>query len=238
MTTEYSRRQELQELFAENDANKRLVEKLKVEKSHLVETVLSLSNEVDELEKAKACEHQKYKNELLKNSELDEKVNNIKLTLCQEVTEVLRDHNIDISIIEIVKNKINAVVQNNSDGLSTTTLSGKSGITTNTISSSGKSPTNRRRNKSVSRDLLDRDDTDSVISSVSTHRSNRSPKKYHSSKKNSPGITKESLDMLNDERGDSPQSKGESKKNVRRTKQVDPETAEIDILKWWDNLFV
>jgi hypothetical protein len=44
--------------------------------------------------------------------------------------------------------------------------------------------------------------------------------------------------MLNDERGDSPQSKGDSKKNVRRTKQVDPETAEIDILKWWDNLFV
>ena len=233
------------------------MEKLKVEKSHLVETVLSLSNEVDELEKAKACEHQKYKNELLKNSELDEKVNNIKLTLSREVTEVLRDHNIDISIIEIVKNKINAVVQNNSDGLSTTTLSGKSGITTNTISSSGKSPTNRRRNKSVSRDLLDRDDTDSVISSVSTHRSNRlyshiyllthshsyfltprSPKKYHSSKKNSPGITKESLDMLNDERGDSPQSKGDHKKNVRRTKQVDPETAEIDILKWWDNLFV
>ncbi len=47
--------------------------------------------------------------------------------------------------------------------------------------------------------------------------------------------------MLNGETNDSPPSKGDYKKrsaNVRRTKQVDPDTAEIDIMKWWDNLFV
>ena len=166
-------------LFTENEANKRLIEKLKVEKSHLVETVLNLSNELDESEKAKADEHQRYKNALFKNSELDEKINTIKLTLCNEVVEVLCEYKVEISIVELVRNKIDDVIHNNFDGLSlsTTTISGKSGITTNTVSSSGnKSPSsgNRRRGKTASRDLLDRDDTDSVVSSVSTHRSNRS----------------------------------------------------------------
>ena len=160
----------------ENEANKRIVEKLKVEKSHLVETVLNLSNELDESEKAKTMEHQRYKNELLKNSELDEKIDSIKLTLCHEVMEVLRQHNVEISIIENIQNKIDEVIHSHCDGLSTTTLSGKSGITTNTVSSGGNKSIpsgNRRKSRPVSRDLLDRDDTDSVISSVSTHRSNR-----------------------------------------------------------------
>ncbi len=89
---------------------------------------------------------------------------------------MLRQHDVDVSIVESVQNKIDEVIHSHFDALSTTTLSGKSGITTNTVSSGGnKSLTNSNRSKSrtVSRDLLDRDDTDSVISSVSTHRSNR-----------------------------------------------------------------
>jgi hypothetical protein len=113
-----------------------------------------------------------------------------------------------------------------------------------------------RSGRRVKKDVLDRDESDSIISSVSTHRSGRPQKVPRSKGSRNPRhatITAENLAILNrlngdrsgpgmDEEGDNNMGnykydREPSRQQVQRTKQSD-QIVTSGMASWWPNLFV
>lgn len=286
---------ELEIMAADRERLIRLVDQLKTEKGHLVDTVLQLSNEVDELQRIRVDDHLKFKQEVLKHSDVDKKLRNAKYKLGMQIVDILRQKSIDTGIIQEIQMVVTNAsmygvrgmmnegvnqqftklqIQKGSDGgpsgdnrlislmhaqanlsnvpLGTTsieqvpTLKGdgateeRSGRLRTSAGTgerkTGKSPGRRKK------DILDRDETDSIISSVSTHRSGRSTGTHKSTgmskSRKGAGITKEALDELDRQCGKPdkpPRANGEDglifdKKKVAKTKEAG---APADRGGWW-----
>jgi len=273
---------ELQVLVEEREKMLKHIEQLKSEKGHLVESVLLLSGEVDDLQKEKAEEQLKFKEEISKYNDFDKKLRTTKYRLGMQIIDVLNNQKIDPIVIQDIQllvtkasmygsrsnddkiisnsnsnnNQDNSIINDNK--ISSSSSSQRSNIdnqlyaalksnvqqqktkneemyierkfsTLETLrdsdnnrnddikkSKSGEMSENRssdgrsRRGKSPGRrrkkDVLEREETDSIISSVSTHRSgkssytnktNQSNKSKKSNKSNGFELTKEALDKLN-----------------------------------------
>lgn len=220
---------EFEVLSVDREKLARLIEQLKVEKTHLVESVLLLSTEVDEANRLRQDDQLKFKQEVLRHAENERAVRAGKYRMGMQVVELLRIRGLDNSI----RQDVNAYVANscassmnfgmpgygekdvNASPESPLSHSGDEGEsrweqttspTNNSVGRSSNSARDRdgrkrrhfRRRRS---EVLARDETDSIISSVSTHRSGATSKnggsnKYLGGKKSHTPITAETLAML------------------------------------------
>ena len=94
---------ELQVLVEEREKMIKHIEQLKSEKGHLVESVLQLSGEVDDLQKEKADEQFKFKEEISKYNDFDKKLRTTKYRLGMQIIDVLNSNKIDPIIIQDIQ---------------------------------------------------------------------------------------------------------------------------------------
>jgi len=211
----------------------RLIEQLKVEKTHLVESVLLLSTEVEEANRLRQDDQFKFKQEVLRHAENERAVRAGKYRMGMQVVELLRIRGLDNSI----RQDVNAYVANSCasslnfgmagygerdfNARGDSSMSPESPHSHSVDDGEGRweqtaSPTNNSVGRSSARErdgrkrrhfrrrrseVLPRDETDSIISSVSTHRSGATSKnggssKYLGNKKSHTPITAETLAML------------------------------------------
>ena len=281
---------ELQVLVEEREKMLKHIEQLKSEKGHLVESVLLLSGEVDDLQKEKAEEQLKFKEELSKYNDFDKKLRTTKYRLGMQIIDVLNSNKVDPIIVQDIQlivtkasmygsrsnddknitnnnnnnnhhqdsniindNKISSSQRSNFDNQLYAALKSnvqqqkttkneeiyierkfstleslrdsdynrnddikksKSGEMSENRSSDGRSRRGKSPGRRRKKDVLEREETDSIISSVSTHRSGKSSytnktsqsnKSKKSNKSNGFELTKEALDKLNNiNQGNSP----------------------------------
>lgn len=273
-----------------------LIEQLKMEKSHLVESVLSLSGEVDDANRARQEDQTKFKQEVLRHGENEKALRASKYRMGMQVVELLKIRGVNNAVCQELNSHIaNACVtptlpsllatsfssslsaaaassSSFSSGMldphapSTENKSGEAGETdgrfhmhtqsndrgggSNSSSRdtddapagntrrrqknhrmSSKSPGRRRRSE-----VLSRDETESIISSVSTHRSgastsaamSKSSSMHHSrhSKAHSTPITAESLALLD-------KQNNEGGRNVSRATAPPPAEVAPRNTNWW-----
>jgi len=242
---------EFEALSVEREKMVRLIDQLKIEKTHLVESVLMLSGEVDDANRLRQDDQLKFKQEVLRHAENERTMRAGKYRMGIQVVELLRIRGIDKSIRQEVNNYIaNSCVASGGVasfesmmGISgrkctnleedaaniinsphyprstssddndtaghfweeTTSPTNNSDIHSVSRSGRGNRPRKRRHYRPKRSEVLGRDETDSIISSVSTHRSGLSaaatPKtngnRYHSgSRRSHTPITAEALAML------------------------------------------
>lgn len=262
-----------------------LIEQLKMEKSHLVESVLNLSGEVDDANRARQEDQTKFKQEVLRHGENEKALRASKYRMGMQVVELLKIRGVNNSVCQELNSHIaNACVtptlpsllatsfassssssqglldphapstENKSSGETeadgrrihvhhTTAASplsaGRDDATTSGSSSrrhhrAGKSPGRRRRSE-----VLDRDETESIISSVSTHRSgastsaamSKSSSMHHSrhNKAHSTPITAETLALLDKQNNEGGRGGG----GGRAAQQPAPEVAPRNVSGGW-----
>ena len=212
---------EFEALSVDREKMSRAIDQLKVEKSHLVESVLLLSTEVDEANRLRQDDQLKFKQEVLRHAENEKAIRSGKYRMGMQVVELLKIRGIDVPICHEVSNYVantcaatasagggagggggpglysnysggrgpfssrgevdsptyaasasfdendNELGGGNCDGNSSSPTNVSDGRSNN-YSHSGRRRRNHRRRRS---EILDRDETDSIISSVSTHRS-------------------------------------------------------------------
>jgi len=291
---------ELEALTADRERMLLLISKLKTEKSHLVETVLNLSNEVDEANRVRLDDQLKFKQEVLKHSEADKAIRSSKYRMGMQVVELLKLRGVDVMVVQEVQMHVtnscviategilinnlkvppppaaagssssSSAAQNNNydtegedDQLSGGGEGGGGGgggggsggggraRSSSRASSSGrrsrqgsKSPGGRRRRN----EPLDRDETESMISSVSTHRSGRSSNSPATTRSTSRGhgrrqkaerstpITAETLAALDRRNGNNSDRIMSDEGGVRApSPEYTKKTAEEP--SWWGRLF-
>lgn len=266
---------ELQVLVEEREKMLKHIDQLKSEKGHLVESVLLLSSEVDDLQKEKADEQAKFKEEISKFADFEKKLRTTKYRLGMQIIDILNTNKVNPVVVQDIQllvtkasmfgsrsideknisnpdesqskatltntntslnekpnfdNQLYAALKSNvqktktqeayverkystletlrdkdkdrNDNLKKT----KSGDILENRSSDGRSRRGKSPGRRRKKDVLEREETDSIISSVSTHRSGKSSytnktsqsnKSKKSTKSNGFELTKEALDKLN-----------------------------------------
>jgi len=258
---------ELQVLVEEREKMIKHIEQLKSEKGHLVESVLLLSGEVDDLQKEKADDQLKFKEEISKFADFEKKLRTTKYRLGMQIIDILNSNKVNPVVVQDVQllvtkasmygsrssedksnsnqelnerspprsnfdNQLYAAIKSNAQAAKAeeryierkfSTLETlrdsdnnrdrnsdlkktKSGDMSENRSSDGRSRRGKSPGRRRKKDVLEREETDSIISSVSTHRSGKSSytnktaqssKSKKSSKSNGFELTKEALDKLN-----------------------------------------
>lgn len=266
---------ELQVLVEEREKMLKHIDQLKSEKGHLVESVLLLSSEVDDLQKERAEEQAKFKEEISKCADFEKKLRTTKYRLGMQIIDILNTNKVNPVVVQDIQllvtkasmfgsrsideknisnqdesqskatitntntslnekpnfdNQLYAALKSNvqktktqeayverkystletlrdkdkdrNDNLKKT----KSGDILENRSSDGRSRRGKSPGRRRKKDVLEREETDSIISSVSTHRSGKSSytnktsqsnKSKKSTKSNGFELTKEALDKLN-----------------------------------------
>lgn len=224
---------EFEALARDRERMMRAVDHLKIEKSHLVESVLSLSNEVDDANRLRQDDQLRFKQEVLRHGENDKAMRASKYRMGMQVVELLKIRGVDQALCQ----EVNAYMANAcavstpvpgtsfggmnwppadhraffTGGGNSTPKGGSMPSTSydenergqleegNTSSPNSEvySSSSRRRRPRRRREMLEREENDSVISSVSTHRSGLSTsatsklggKKYGNSSSKKPSQT-------------------------------------------------
>ena len=206
-TSDVALAREYELLSADRQRMAQLVEQLKMEKEHLIESVVNLSNEVDEVQRARYDDNLKFKQEMLRHSEEDKTARRLKYRIGLGIIDLLKAKNCDALILQEVQMHITnasfsrlptskaASGENSKRVPFTSTENAGSGgdQEEGNTAYSGRSRRRRYRNKQ----RLDRDEEGSDISSVSTHRTQTSTntggatassdKRFHSASKGKTG---------------------------------------------------
>lgn len=193
-TSEVALAREYELLSADRQRLAQLVEQLKMEKEHLIESVVNLSNEVDEVQRTRFDDTLKFKQEIMRHSEEDKTSRRVKYQMGLSIIELLKAKNVDTLILQEVQmhitnasfsalpaqsgkaagndggNKRVPFATNGDPNAGGDELGNSNHGSHSYSGSSGRS--RRRRNRS--RQRLERDEEGSDISSVSTHRTQNS----------------------------------------------------------------
>ena len=197
-TSEVALAREYELLSADRQRLAQLVEQLKMEKEHLIESVVNLSNEVDEVQRTRFDDTLKFKQEMLRHSEEDKASRRVKYQLGLSIIELLKAKNVDTLILQEVQMHITNASFSTLPSQSSKAAGNDGGkrvpFATNGDANAGggsggdelgnsnhgggqpysgtSGRSRRRRNRS--RHRLERDEEGSDISSVSTHRTQNS----------------------------------------------------------------
>jgi hypothetical protein len=98
----------IESLTAERDRLTNLVSQLKLEKKHLTENVISMSNEVDEVQKERVEIQDQFREDALKFAEDRERLEESKRRMGDNIVKILIDKDIDASIVQEVMAVISA----------------------------------------------------------------------------------------------------------------------------------
>jgi hypothetical protein len=99
---------EFEALARDRERMMRAVDQLKIEKSHLVESVLSLSNEVDDANRLRQDDQLRFKQEVLRHGENDKAMRASKYRMGMQVVELLKIRGVDQALCQ----EVNAYMAN------------------------------------------------------------------------------------------------------------------------------
>lgn len=197
-TSEVALSREYELLCQDRRRMSQLVEQLKLEKEHLIETVVNLSNDVDEAHRTRFDDNLKYKQEALRHVEDEKNSRRLTYQMGMGIVDILKVNGIDMLIVQEVQMHITntsflpvSPQPIGPDGAQIDSFNAISAVHTPAnlfhddlnhhqsydsrslygANNGAGGPTSRRRRHRRLR--LERDEEGSDISSVSTHRSGR-----------------------------------------------------------------
>lgn len=233
---------EFEQLAIDREAMARAIEQLKIEKSHLVETVLLLSGEVEEANRVRQDDQIKFKQQVLRHADNDKALRARKYRMGMQILELLKIRGVDQAVCHDVQqhvtqscipprieistpgpfqshysdsNERKSSQHSNTDETMFLSGSGRVDESFDSASHGETSSRSRIRERSLRRTTGDNTipDYDSVISSVSNHRSRESASQKQSRRSNYASITAEALTALN--RQNSPPKTANDQKQVK-----------------------
>lgn len=195
---------ELNRVLAEQERLLKRVDVFKVEKAHLVDSILELSTEVDELQSAKVEELARYQQDSVRLLYSEKSV------MGTTIIDHLKARDVDTQLVREVTSIISTCLATSHKSSAHDGARSIGGVNISMFAQKGNisdvpSPSNRSRKSPRSgkkgfrrKDYLDRDENDSVISSVSTHRQRPLPQNYRGQTSNITEAALARLDRLHD----------------------------------------